>query len=383
VADEPGERGGWEWPPPPISAARNRLAAVIWPGLFLFYLAQPVIEAIKEPHPLGYRVAVVAIVLLYSLSYLATMAIGHRSSKAFKAGASAWLFMMPILLAVFLGADSLVFWTYAIAAGLILLPRNIGMAVGLASAVALLVTTAIETGDPNWGNAMILVVMTVAMVSFTALNQTVMELRLAQARVADLAVAEERSRLARDLHDVLGHSLTTITLKAGLARRVLQASGDRNRAIDEISDVEHLSRQALTEVRATVSGYRTASLPAELVGARAALRAAQISADLPHAVDNVPVTLQEPFAYVLREGVTNVIRHSGATRCEVRLGDSWIEIRDDGRPAEEPAVRNGQRGHGLTGLAERLAPLGGTVDAGPVDDGGFRLRATVPIPELT
>jgi two-component system sensor histidine kinase DesK len=256
------------------------------------------------------------------------------------------------------------------------------MVVGLGSALALLVTSAIETGDPNWGNGMILVVMTVAMVSFTALNQTVMELRATQARVADLAVTEERSRLARDLHDVLGHSLTTITLKAGLARRVLESSGDRERAVDEISDVEHLSRQALTEVRATVSGYRTASLPAELVGARAALRAAQISADLPHAVDNVPVTLQEPFAYVLREGVTNVIRHSGATRCEVRLGDSWIEIRDDGSPGA-PAARNGQRGHGLTGLAERLAPLGGTVDAGPADDGGFRLRATVPIPELT
>jgi two-component system sensor histidine kinase DesK len=356
---------------------------VIWPALFLFYLAQPVIQAIKESHSFGYRLGVVSIVLLYALIYVMTMAIAHRKPKAFKAVICAVLFVMPILLSLFMGAEALVFWTYAIAAVLILLPRNVGMVVGLGSAAALLITSAVETGDPNWGNGMILVVMTVAMVSFTALNQTVMELRAAQARVADLAVAEERSRLARDLHDVLGHSLTTITLKAGLARRVLESSGDRKRAIDEISDVEHLSRQALTEVRATVSGYRTASLPAELVGARAALRAAQISADLPHAVDNVPVTLQEPFAYVLREGITNVIRHSGATRCEVRLGDSWIEIRDDGNPAAAPAARNGQHGHGLTGLAERLAPLGGTVDAGPADDGGFRLRATVPTPELT
>ncbi len=270
----------------------------------------------------------------------------------------------------------MVYWTYAIAAALILLPRNIGVTIGLTSAVALLVTTAIGLGAPHWDNAMILVVMTMAMFGFMALNQTVNELRATKDRVAELAVAEERARLARDLHDVLGHSLTTITLKAGLARRVLESSGDRDRAVGEIAELEHLSRQALSEVRATVSGYRQASLPAELVGAREALRAAEINADLPHAVDNVPVTLQEPFAYVLREGVTNVIRHSGATRCQVRLGDTWIEIHDNGAGS---ATVNGERpGHGLTGLAERLASLGGSVDAGPIEDGGFRLRATVP-----
>jgi len=133
----------------------------------------------------------------------------------------------------------------------------------------------------------------------------------------------------------------------------------------------------LLEVRATVSGYRNASLTNELVGAREALRAAEIAADLPHAVDNVAVEYQEPFAYVLREGVTNVIRHSRATRCEVRLGDSWIEIHDNGSGS---TVDGKQPGHGLAGLAERLAPLGGIVDAGPAEDGGFRLRATVPVP---
>jgi len=204
------------------------------------------------------------------------------------------------------------------------------------------------------------------------------ELRAARDRIATLAIEEERARMARDLHDVLGHSLTTITVKAGLARRVLESSGDRDRAVGEIADVEHLSRQALVEVRATVSGYRTASLTNELVGAREALRAAEITADLPHAVDNVAVEFQEPFAYVLREGVTNVIRHSGATRCEIRLGESWIEIHDNG--SRGSTVDNGQRGHGLIGLAERLAPLGGSVHAGPAEDGGFRLRATVPVP---
>jgi two-component system sensor histidine kinase DesK len=200
------------------------------------------------------------------------------------------------------------------------------------------------------------------------------ELRAARDEIATLAVAEERARMARDLHDVLGHSLTTITVKAGLARRILESSGDGDRAITELRDVEHLSRTALVEVRSTVSGYRKASLPAELVGARVALQAAEITADLPHAVDNVPAELQEPFAYVLREGVTNVIRHSGAQRCEVRLGQSWIEIRDDGIGAHGDS----SAGHGLAGLAERLEQVGGSLSVGPAPTGGFLVRASVP-----
>jgi two-component system, NarL family, sensor histidine kinase DesK len=351
---------------------------MVWPALFLFYLAQPILQAYDTPHTVAYRAAVVAVTVVYALSYLMTIGLGIRGgTPAFRAVAVGWLFLMPVLLALLGGSDLLVFWTYAIAAALILLPRNVGVIAGFASAVILLVSSTVETGHPALDNAMVLVVLTMAMFGFTQLNRTVAELRSANARVAELAVAQERDRLSRDLHDVLGHSLTTITVKAGLARRVLESAADRDRAIAEVADVENLSRQALAEVRATVSGYRKASLPAELAGAREALRAADITADLPHAVDNVPVSLQEPFAYVLREGVTNVIRHSGAKRCEVRLGETWIEIRDDGKGS---TVDNGRRnnGHGLTGLAQRLAPLGGTVDAGRADDGGFRLRATVP-----
>jgi two-component system sensor histidine kinase DesK len=376
VAERDHDRtSGWEWPSrPPLNQARSRLPAIIWPALFLFYLAQPVSQAFSQPHTGFFRAAVLTVTLVYAASYLITLGVGMRTpSRAFRITAVAWLFLMPVVLALLGGSELLVYWTYAIAAGLILLPRNLGVAAGLASAVTMLVVTAFEFGALHFDNAMLLVVMTMAMFGFTRLNQTVAELRAAQDRVAELAVAEERARLSRDLHDVLGHSLTTITVKAGLARRVLESAGDRDRAIAEVQDVEHLSRQALVEVRATVSGHRTASLPAELAGARAALLAAEIGADLPHAVDNVPVPLREPFAYVLREGVTNVIRHSGARRCEVRLGDSWIEIRDDGDP--KPGTNGG--GHGLTGLAERLAPLGGRIDAGPAEGGGFRLRATV------
>lgn len=198
------------------------------------------------------------------------------------------------------------------------------------------------------------------------------ELERARDRIAALAVAEERNRLGRDLHDILGHSLTTITVKAGLARRLLESSGDVERARGEIREVEELSRQALGDVRATVAGYREVSLSAEVVGARAVLRAAGVETDLPRAVDNVRPELQGVFGYVVREGVTNVLRHSGATRCEVRLGDTWVEMRDNGSGGGR-----GLTGTGLSGLAERLAAVGGELIAGPLPEGGYRLRAEI------
>jgi two-component system sensor histidine kinase DesK len=385
VAEREGWVSGWAWPDRHLFGQEDqgrgsRLPSLVWPALFLFYLVQPVIQAFAAPHSAAYRVAVVAVTVVYSLSYLMTIGVGIRgASRTFRVVSVAWLFLMPVLLAFLGGPELLVYWTYAIAAALVLLPRNVGVSAGFGSAVAVLVTSMIETGKASWDSAMLLVVMTMAMFAFIARTQTVAELRAAKDRVADLAVAEERARLSRDLHDVLGHSLTTITVKAGLARRVLESAADRDLAVAEVADIEHLSRQAMAEVRATVSGYRKGSLPAELAGARAALRAADIAADLPHAVDNVPVSLREPFAYVLREGITNVIRHSGAKRCEVRLGESWIEIVDDGVGSTVDGEVNGRHpGHGLTGLAERLAPFGGTVDAGSAGDGGFRLRATIP-----
>ncbi len=196
------------------------------------------------------------------------------------------------------------------------------------------------------------------------------QLRDAREELARLAVAAERERMARDLHDVLGHSLTTITVKAGLARRLLE-SGDAGRAAEEVVDMERLGRQALAEVRSTVSANRVASLGRELAGAREALRAAGIAAELPGAVDDVPADRQQAFAHVVREGVTNTIRHSGASRCTVRLTPMSVEVVDDGvgSPAGAPA------GHGISGLGERLAAVGGRVVAGPMPDGGFRLLA--------
>jgi two-component system, NarL family, sensor histidine kinase DesK len=273
-----------------------------------------------------------------------------------------------------LGVGAIDLMIYAMGVAAVLLPRALAFGVNGAVLVGLLAWLLVDNAlAEHSGELVTLLSVTVALLFMGELLRTNIQLRRARDEVTRLAVAEERARFARDLHDVLGHSLTTITVKAGLARRVLQSGADPERAVAEVHEVEQLARQALTEVRATVSGYREASLAAEVAGARAALRAAEVEPVLPHAVDDVPAALQPVFAYVLREGVTNVLRHSGATRCEVRLGRTWLEVRDNGTAG--PSTVDG--GHGLDGLRERLAAVGGTLEAGHLPGGGFRLRAGV------
>ncbi|MFL6123378.1 sensor histidine kinase [Actinophytocola sp.] len=382
---EQRKKSGWSWPDEPAGppTRAGRIAGIVMSTVFLIYLVSPIKQVFEHPHPVAARVLVVVTVAVYAVIYTAVyMAFSLRRTRFTRrvriAGVVA-MFACGIMLAVVLGPDDLMFLTYAISAALMQLPPMVGLLLGLGTTTTLLIGTQIAEGAPDWNSASILVVLTVAMFGMRQVIMANAELRAARDEIATLAVAEERARMARDLHDVLGHSLTTIAVKAGLARRILESSGDDERAIAELRDVETLSRTALGEVRSTVSGHRKASLAAELVGARVALQAAEISADLPHAVDNVPAELQEPFAYVLREGVTNVIRHSNARHCSVRLGQSWIEIRDDGTPPEEPSSNGHGHGHGLVGLSERLAKVGGAVSAGPAaPTGGFVVRASVP-----
>ena len=202
-------------------------------------------------------------------------------------------------------------------------------------------------------------------------NQALAE---ARAELAQLAAENERIRIARDLHDVLGHSLTTITVKAGLARKL--GAADPARALSQIAEVEELCRQALTDVRSAVSGYRDVTLAGELARGRELLRASGIAADLPTATDVVDPAHQELFGWTVREGLTNVVRHARASSCAVRLSRSAVEIVDDG--AGEPALAGDMPpGNGLSGLRERVAAAGGTVHAGPLQAGGWQLRVTL------
>ncbi|MEV6965483.1 sensor histidine kinase [Hamadaea sp. NPDC051192] len=201
------------------------------------------------------------------------------------------------------------------------------------------------------------------------------ELDRTRTELARSAVEQERLRFARDLHDLLGHSLSLIVVKAEVVRRL--AERDPAAAAKEAAEIEEVGRQALAEVREAVTGYRERPLTDELHGARGALTDAGIETIIRLAVrtDELPSAVDQAFAWVVREAATNVIRHSGARTCRMVLDRSaaaWsLTVRDDGRGRGTTA----SEGNGLRGLRERLAALDGTLTvSGP----GFTLRADVP-----
>ncbi len=253
--------------------------------------------------------------------------------------------------------------------------RAAALIVGVLALAALFVPVTIQPwhtdlatsfGDVTPLGILIVGIVTFGVIQVQRANRGLSE---ARAQIVRLSAENERTRIARDLHDLLGHSLTTITVKAGLARRLGET--DPERAIEEIAEVEELSRRALGEVRGVVSNYREVTLASELARARELLRASGVEADLPTAIDAVDGDLQELFGWVLREGITNIVRHSRANTCTVVLSPTSVEIRDDGIGGPMGS------GNGLAGLKERVAAIGATLDAGPREPCGWRLRVAV------
>ncbi|MFJ8431852.1 sensor histidine kinase [Kitasatospora sp. NPDC094019] len=217
--------------------------------------------------------------------------------------------------------------------------------------------------------------------SFAWLQSVVQELDTAREAQARLAVAEERLRFSRDLHDVMGRNLTTIALKSELA--VQLARRGRPEAAEQMAEVQQIAQESQREVRDVVRGYRTAALHAEAVGARAVLRSADVACeiDLGEHAEGLPEAVQSVLGWVIREATTNVLRHSEAGHCSIRLrregGQVLLELENDGVPAVPLPSQGG--GTGLSGLRERLAAHDGELtlpDAGP---GRFRLLASVPL----
>lgn len=196
--------------------------------------------------------------------------------------------------------------------------------------------------------------------------------RILEQRTHELEINEERNRMARDMHDILGHSLTVIALKSELATRLVDVAPDQARA--ELDEVQSLARSALADVRATVNNYRELSLAGELARATGVLTSAGIRADLPLTVEAVDPELRELFAWVVREGVTNVVRHAHASHCKVELTSDSIEVTDDGIGLDSAGAGDG---HGLEGLRQRCQDNGAdlTIEA-PSGGSGTVLRAS-------
>lgn len=210
-----------------------------------------------------------------------------------------------------------------------------------------------------------------------AFAQKNVELATSREEARRLAVVAERERIARDLHDVLGHTLTVVAIKAELAGKLVER--DPTAARREIEEIRATARQSLAELRSALHGMRSATLASELAGARMALDSAGIAHDVRAESGALPPPVETALAYVLRESVTNVVRHSGASRCAIVLareaGEARLDVRDDGRGYE------GREGMGITGMRQRLMPLGGQIEI--ERSAGTRVIVTVPIEGAT
>ncbi|KAB1989967.1 sensor histidine kinase [Streptomyces triticiradicis] len=222
---------------------------------------------------------------------------------------------------------------------------------------------------------------TMVTAAILSLSEAVRELRAAREELARRAVEKERMRFSRDLHDLLGHTLSVIVVKSEAARRL--APLDMDAALTQVTDIESVGRQALTEIREAVTGYREGSLATELDGARSALSAARVEPVVRQSGPPLVPQTEALLGWVLREAVTNVVRHSDATRCEITVDGNadrvQLTVSDNGADASPADPGPGVGGTGLKGLTERLAAAGGSLRAGRTPRGGFEVRAELPV----
>ncbi|WP_277441319.1 sensor histidine kinase [Streptomyces sp. SPB162] len=378
---------------------RQAVVKLLWISIWMLYLGAPLDDLVHGGH--GPVVVVPASLGLaaFVVAYLALVFLRTNTEEQER-----WVHWVLCALAVLalatsatLGEPWLVLFVYvSVVCGAVLPPTWSRWSIPAATGALALVGSFVDTAGDLYPALLIPCLLGgFAMVGIRHLVQTMRALREARETVAQLAATEERLRLARDLHDLLGHSLSLITLKSELAGRMLP--GRPEDAAQQVADIEKVSRQALVDVREAVSGYRRPTLATELAGARIALAAAGIAAELPvelpptagaRADGSAPPSLapdtEGALAWALREAITNVIRHSGATRCVITLversdggcaGTFVLTVTDNGHGSADGP---GSPGNGLSGLEERLLLAGGSLSTGPAAPTGFTLSASVP-----
>lgn len=372
-----------------------RLYQHFWLLICLYF---PLASLVSKPDA-WLRLAVGSTALLFfAISYTWIMWPHPASRGARTRGQS----RLALLLLVALGLQATVFsllddpawlWSFlgvSSMAGVLLPMRRAGVVVVLLTAFPLLITIFTHRGvagiDWWWLIALMLLVrgLGLDMIGVSRLGSALRELHTTRRALARLQVEEERLRLARDLHDLLGQTLSVITLKSELARGLI--TEDPARCAQELAEIEQVGRVTLREVRKTVAGYRLPRLSSELDGARQLLEAAGIEYSIEELPGELPQPLDAVLAWTVREGVTNVIRHSRARHCLLRFtqdqGGIWVEMLNDGEGTEDAGTQPIGQGSGLLGLRERVSELGGTMEAGPLlleGEPHFRLRVELPM----
>jgi two-component system sensor histidine kinase DesK len=390
--------------PPGRPLGRSRVAAgLVWLG---FIIVPPVGAISNRGSEPGHALAIAG-AAAFSAAYVWLVLTWFRDRSQLRPYLLAGVLLVLAITLTIADRTSWGFlFTYCAACAALVVPTPAGFPAVLVCTALAAGCTAISGGSGGVaaGYAASTVGVGLLMVLMRDLRMRNQELTEARAELANTAVAQERERFARDLHDLLGHSLSVIAIKAELARRLLPERPAQ--AAVEVADVEQVARQALSEVRQAVSGYRQPTLDGELEGARMALSAAGIVTDVDRPRVALDPDVEAVLAWAVREGATNVIRHSGARRCQVTihagLVDAAVEVLDDGAggaagdgvrsasssgdkagadqlPGSREANPAGGWGNGLAGLAERAEGLRGRIEAGRQPDGSFRLVVSVPL----
>jgi two-component system, NarL family, sensor histidine kinase DesK len=358
---------------------RTRWQRLGWALPWLLFQVFPLADLATRPLPTATRVVAGAGLVAFTAVYLVVF------SRLFGRRGSAWpwrellvVAVLGVALAVWMGPSWAGLMIYVSVAAAAVLPESwVWPAVGGAAAVSAGVIAAHDMFPDLFILPVMCVLAAFAIRGTRYLVSVNAELLEAREELARSAVAEERARFARDLHDLLGHSLSLIALKSELAGRLAERDPARARA--EMADVEAAARRALAEVREAVSGYRQIGVALALAEARAALSAAGTTLRAPAVVPALPGPVDAVLGWVVREATTNVLRHSGARTVTVDVGGTAHEVTlavtDDGRGPQGEA-----RGDGLAGLEERLGAVGGRLEHGAAPGGGFRVTARVPLP---
>ena len=374
-----------------ISVRVWRLYASFW----LVCLVFPILSLVQAPPELAALLIAVAGLIFFIAMYFWVIWPHPLNAPArrFRVRAALLLIIgLTILVIVLtLGYDSAFLWLFlgvSAIAGLTLPFRNASIVVFALTLLTLGISIGNSRGMaiPDWLAILPLVLLVrglgLDMIGFVRLSDALRELQSTREELARQAVTEERLRMARDLHDLLGHTLSLITLKSELAGRLVEI--DPQSALKEIHEVEQVARQALREVREAVSGYRQQTLHSELEDAHQILEAAGINCTIDEAAGRLPPGVDTVLTWVVREGVTNVIRHSRARACWIRIATlrdaAMVEVSNDGYIPKARLLE--PTGSGLSGLSERVKAIGGDIEAGPQqigDHSGFRLSVKIPI----
>lgn len=378
----------------PPSASRR--GAFLWWLMWVLWLPFfiPSVQVLVLAHPAPVRLVASAVgAALYFAVYLSVTwkcarYLAGPLPRSAPVGASALIEPIITLMALTLGLvalnptgwSELFYYTASAIAGWLPTRQAVRMMFAL---LALLVVTNLITRATLADTAYSVVFVGVigfAVIAIVISVTTSQRLRAEREEMAGLAaVAEERLRIARDMHDLLGRNLSLIALKSELAGRLVDPAPER--AKSEIGDIERVSRKALAEVREAVASYRQPTLASELRGAREVLAAAGVAFHLEgesEGVERLPGAIEAVLSWTVREAITNVIRHSRATFCTVHMAREadavCIEIVNDGAQ-----MAPDHTGNGLRGLSERVAALNGRLESGLRPDGAFQLAVSLPL----